>query len=593
MRIRIFSLAPALGMLLGGGLSGLVATDADAAACTDGVDCVCDVIKSQYPDVFFCDDFENPGYDKAGPLQPGHAWYDNYGNAAGDDCEGPNGRCYVNVVKSNACAATNETDCVFDGKQSLGHPYKPGETGGISGEAHWEGGMKRTFGITYALRFSPTFQEGNGTKMNRTTGGAVGPTGTKQEVLGQGASEDAAFYDSNGRYKDSTFFGERNIPYQAHIDHDTCGSAPASPCTTPPTVIEGLWGENAVHIVMAPHPDHGIYDWERTNGPGEWMCHKVHYKNWGTANAEVRHWINGKLVIHIKNMDMRRIKAGDENGQDAHEWDNFRNTGYDGPNVAYRYEDNFVITSADEPVPCEAIGFDIFDGSGNPDPDSGTTTDPTPTPDPTTTPDPTPEPTPTPDPTTSGPQEPYGDTAAAIPGRIQIEAFDLGVAAADMNDPSSADSAWHDWTPGNGLGAFRTDADVDIQSTSDPQNPGGFSLGSVGGKEWVEHTVQVGQSAAYTLQIRLATAAPGTTIRFEVDGTSVTDSILLPDSGGENSWTTVTVEGVSLDAGLHTLRTVFETGNTNVNWIEFSLPSAPPVEPIGQPGTPVPMVPEA
>jgi len=54
-----------------------------------------------------------------------------------------------------------------------------------------------------------------------------------------------------------------------------------------------------------------------------------------------------------------------------------------------------------------------------------------------------------------------------------------------------------------------------------------------------------------------------------------------------------TVEGVSLDAGLHTLRTVFETGNTNVNWIEFSLPSAPPVEPIGQPGTPVPMVPEA
>lgn len=188
---------------------------------------------------------------------------------------------------------------------------------------------------------------------------------------------------------------------------------------------------------------------------------------------------------------------------------------------------------------------------------------------------------PPPDPPLS--QTPFPGSPLPIPGRVEIEDFDAGGEGGHPPPGFEHVSSWHDWTPGNGLGAYRTDVDVDIETTSDPQDPGGFSLDSVGANEWVEHTVSVDATGGYDVVIRFASLADAKTLRLELDGTDRTGSIVLPDTGGQDSWDTLVVEDVALDAGQHVLRTVFETGDTNLNWIEFLPASGPPP---GQPGRP-------
>ena len=55
------------------------------------------------------------------------------------------------------------------------------------------------------------------------------------------------------------------------------------------------------------------------------------------------------------------------------------------------------------------------------------------------------------------PLQPFGGQAAALPGTIEAENFDLG----------GADIAFHDSSPGNSGGQYRLDTDVDLAATSD------------------------------------------------------------------------------------------------------------------------------
>jgi len=63
-------------------------------------------------------------------------------------------------------------------------------------------------------------------------------------------------------------------------------------------------------------------------------------------------------------------------------------------------------------------------------------------------------------------------------------------------------------------------------------------------------------------------------VHLAVDGTNVTGSIALPDTGGWNTWQTVTKTGVSLPAGTHVVTLVVDangSGGTaaDVNWIRI------------------------
>jgi hypothetical protein len=156
---------------------------------------------------------------------------------------------------------------------------------------------------------------------------------------------------------------------------------------------------------------------------------------------------------------------------------------------------------------------------------------------------------------------PYGGTPAAIPGTIQAENFDEG----------GQGVAYSDATSGNTGGAYRL-TDVDIEPTTDAG--GGFNLSKTRAGEWLKYTVNVATTGTYRVEARVANMGTGARFHIEVDGVDRTGPMLVPDTGGWQIWQTVAVTGVSLPAGQHVVRVVFDnvasTGAMgNYNWFRF------------------------
>ncbi len=175
------------------------------------------------------------------------------------------------------------------------------------------------------------------------------------------------------------------------------------------------------------------------------------------------------------------------------------------------------------------------------------------------------EPTVTPYP--AGNEAPYGGTPAPVPGQIEAENYDTG---GEM-------VAYHDWDPGNNGGVYRTD-DVDIQATTD--TGGGYNLAWIVAGDWTKYTVNVQTTGTYTLNMRVANVVTGGTYHFEVDGNNITGPMTIPNTGGWQTWTTVSKSGISLTAGIHVVKFQMDVnngnqnGNGNLNWFSFVLNSA-------------------
>jgi len=168
--------------------------------------------------------------------------------------------------------------------------------------------------------------------------------------------------------------------------------------------------------------------------------------------------------------------------------------------------------------------------------------------------------------TVGGGPTPFSGSPALIPGRIEAENYDKGGEAV----------AYHDTTAGNAGGLYRTD-DVDLQTCSD--TGGGYKVKTAVAGEWLIYTVSVNQSATYTISIRVSSGGGGGTFHLEVDGADVTGTMTVPDTGGWESWKTVSKTGVALAAGTHLLKLKMDsTGSSgltgNFNWIEFASESA-------------------
>ena len=144
---------------------------------------------------------------------------------------------------------------------------------------------------------------------------------------------------------------------------------------------------------------------------------------------------------------------------------------------------------------------------------------------------------------------------------------------AENFDDGGQNLAYYDASPGNSGTPYRT-TDVDVGTTDDPNN-GGFYVGWTRVGEWLKYTVDVTQGGTYTLTVRVANAGTGARFRLEVDGTDVTGSILVPNTGGWDRWQTVSVPGVVLTQGRRAIRLMMVTRNTensgvgNYGYLEF------------------------
>jgi hypothetical protein len=166
---------------------------------------------------------------------------------------------------------------------------------------------------------------------------------------------------------------------------------------------------------------------------------------------------------------------------------------------------------------------------------------------------------------------PFGGTPAAVPGTFEAENFDEGGQLV----------AYRDMTAGNKGGAYRS-TDVDLGPASDAG--GGYYVGWTPAGEWLKYTVSVGTTGTYTLETRVANIGTGATFHVEVDGVDRTGAIAVPDTGGWQTWQTISTPGISLTAGQRVLRVVLDRiasggGVGNYNWFRFVGTTAPPPPP--------------
>ncbi|MBD0400990.1 cellulase family glycosylhydrolase [Flammeovirga sp. EKP202] len=133
---------------------------------------------------------------------------------------------------------------------------------------------------------------------------------------------------------------------------------------------------------------------------------------------------------------------------------------------------------------------------------------------------------------------PFGGTPAVIPGVLEAENYNLGIAGIAYNDQEEENQG----------GAYREDG-VDIEARED----GGFHVGYVEPNEWMEYTVIVLESGTYAITSLVATEQAGGRFKVSTSKSSVIASVDVPST---NSWETTTeVESeIFLEAGEQKLR---------------------------------------
>lgn len=160
---------------------------------------------------------------------------------------------------------------------------------------------------------------------------------------------------------------------------------------------------------------------------------------------------------------------------------------------------------------------------------------------------------------------PFGGTAAAIPGTIEAENYNIGgqgVAYNDTEQENLAETA--------GSATYRDDDGVDVQVSGDGTL---INIGYTNADEWTQYTVDVAAAGSYDFEFFVASDPGGFSLKlqsFNADTGVITDLGETGDFAGTGGWGTysgITVPGINLPAGTSHLRVLFTGGSTNLDKI--------------------------
>lgn len=155
---------------------------------------------------------------------------------------------------------------------------------------------------------------------------------------------------------------------------------------------------------------------------------------------------------------------------------------------------------------------------------------------------------------------PYSGTPVSLPGTVQFENYDGG----------GQGVGYYDTTSGNSGGQYRSNY-VDITTADD--TGGGYLVGWVTAGEWLNYTVNVTAAGTYTFDVRVASDGAGGTFHLEANGVDVTGPMVVPNTGGWQTWTTISKSGVTLSAGVQVFRVVMDKSGAsavgNFNWFDI------------------------
>ncbi|SFW26696.1 PKD domain-containing protein [Sinomicrobium oceani] len=175
---------------------------------------------------------------------------------------------------------------------------------------------------------------------------------------------------------------------------------------------------------------------------------------------------------------------------------------------------------------------------------------------------------------------PYGGTPLDLEGIIEAENFDLGGEGIAYHDTEEENLAVT-----NGSSVYRDDRGVDVEVGENVTNIGYTNEG-----EWVNYTVNVLETGDYDFEFMLASGHDegGHSVKLQrVDPNTGAISDLgetgdFENTGGWSVYTGISVPGITLSQGLHTLRFYFTGGGTNLDKVNVTLRGAtPPIDGLG------------
>ncbi len=164
-----------------------------------------------------------------------------------------------------------------------------------------------------------------------------------------------------------------------------------------------------------------------------------------------------------------------------------------------------------------------------------------------------------------------------IPGVVNAVDYDIGHAGATYHDTDLMRVDGRDGVGNQGY-EYRNDG-VDIQKSEDPE---GFeyNVGWIETSEWLTWTVQIATEGIYDIEFRVAADASGNggILILALDNERIGPNVVVPVTGGWQTWQSVWLRDVALPAGEHVLRMNVRNGGFNLNRMRFTLKQATSAE---------------
>ena len=156
------------------------------------------------------------------------------------------------------------------------------------------------------------------------------------------------------------------------------------------------------------------------------------------------------------------------------------------------------------------------------------------------------------------PQTPFKGEALAVPGKIEIEDFD--VPGKGKNEDGTSNASYGDDTENHGDSDYRKGTGADLYEKAT-----GIALGYNNTGDWYEYTINVAEAGEYTAVASVATEGEGA-FTLSIDGEVIGEFTVTGES--YDSFSDVSKK-VTLPAGKHILRMDVTKEYFDIDYIEF------------------------
>ena len=159
------------------------------------------------------------------------------------------------------------------------------------------------------------------------------------------------------------------------------------------------------------------------------------------------------------------------------------------------------------------------------------------------------------------PREPFKGKPLDIPGKIEVEDFDVngvGQGNTTYNESDTENHGDSDYRPGTGVDLYKKATGVIV----------GYNQAG----EWLEYTVNVAKTGTYAMNASVASANSTSSFKLSMDGKDITEEITVPAaSEGEDNYDEYNVvkADVKLTEGEHILRFTVTGDWMDIDCIEF------------------------